>query len=99
MKKLSKILLAILLFNLFFIANVFASNEENLTVNEVKECAETLNSGEYEYVELENVTYINPLYKDIIDEDDLNQPSNKLLLSEGTNCKTLEEAGKQLEKI
>ncbi len=99
MKKISKILLAVVIFNMIVIANVFASEETNLTVSEVRENAKILNSGEYEYVEIEEVTHVNPLYEDVIDEEDLIKPVDaKLLYSNGTDCKTVTEAGNQLRE-
>lgn len=99
MKKISKILLAVVIFNMIVIANVFASEETNLTVSEVRENAEILNSGEYEYVEIEEVTHVNPLYEDVIDEEDLIKPVDAMLLySNGTDCKTVTEAGNQLRE-
>ncbi len=99
MKKISKILLAVVIFNIIIIANVFASEEFNLTVKEVRLNAEILNSGEYEYIEIEEVTQVNPLYEDVIDEDDLNKPSDiTLLYSDASDCRTVKEAGEELRE-
>ena len=95
MKKIPKILFISLIFNLILILNVFASEDSNLTVEEVIKNAETLNSGEYEYVEIEEVTYINPLYEDIITEEDLDQidgGNGIRLFSVAEDCRTVVDA-------
>jgi len=101
MKKIPKILFISLIFNLILILNVFASEDSNLTVEEVIKNAETLNSGEYEYVEIEEVTYINPLYEDIITEEDLDQidgGNGIRLFSAAEDCRTVVDASIELRE-
>ena len=96
MKKVCKILFIILIFNLIMIINSYATEDINSIVERTEK--EIVNSEEYEQIELEEVTYINPLYNNVITEKDLNKPSNMMTASTSVDCRTIQEAGKELRE-
>ena len=94
MKLFYKIFGLVFLFSLIITTKTFATEE--LSVDEVWKEAQQLNSAEYEYVEIEDISYINPIYSDEITKEDLFQTSDIMALEGSETCSTIEEAGSVL---